>query len=251
VQDVDIKAGWGSVAEDAMLPFWHTYRENRDPELREQLIEHYLPFARMLAAKAYANRIQLELEFADYLQYASIGLVEAVDRFDPIVMPRFEAFSSMRINGAILNGIVSLSEKQEQVSARKNLLADRAKSLKAEAGNPKDPEAIFGYLAELAIGLAVGFVLEGTGMYQSEESGYEENIYRGIELKQLSRKVVELMESLPDRERRIIKLHYQQQIPFDEIAKMFGVTKGRISQMHKAALVRLKAGFGSSVDFRC
>lgn len=234
-----------------MLPFWRAYRENRDPELREQLIEHYLPFARMLAAKAYANRTQMELEFADYLQYASIGLVEAVDRFDPAIMPKFEPFSALRINGAILNGIVSLTEVQEQISARKALVAERVKSLKKESASPKDPDSVFAYLAEMAIGLAVGFALEGSGMYQPEEGNYEENVYRSIELKQLYRKVAELTESLPDRERRIIKLHYQQQVPFDEIAEMLGVTKGRVSQMHKAALIRLKEAFEQGMDFRC
>lgn len=63
-----------------MRPFWFQYHENRDPALREQLIEHYLPFAKMLAAKAYANRFQLELEFADYLQYAAIGLIDRIDK---------------------------------------------------------------------------------------------------------------------------------------------------------------------------
>ena len=205
----------------------------------------------MLAAKAYANRIQLELEFADYLQYASIGLIEAVDRFDPAIAPKFEVFSALRINGAILNGIVSFTEKQEQISARKRLLTERVKSLKEDAPKPKDHDAVFKYLAELAIGLAVGFALEGTGMYQDEEGCYEENTYRRIELKQFCKKVTKMMELLPDRERRVIKLHYQQQIPFDEIAEILCVTKGRISQLHKSALKRLRQEFGSEVDFHC
>ncbi|HEX7650905.1 MAG TPA: sigma-70 family RNA polymerase sigma factor [Noviherbaspirillum sp.] len=250
---VEIKSGWSNGNAESMLPFWHAYRQNGDPALREQLIEHYLPFARMLAAKTYANRIQAELEFSDYLQFASVGLIESVDRFDPAITPRFEAFSALRINGAILNGIVSLSEKHEQISARKHLLADRAKALKSEMAKPKpkDTEAVFSYLAELAIGLAVGFALEGTGMYQQEEESYEESVYGSIELKHLYKKVAELLECLPDKERRVIKLHYLQQIPFEEIAGMFGLSKGRISQIHKSALERLKAGFGSNLDFRC
>ena len=248
---LDLDAGWGNVDAEAVLSLWHQYRESRDPALRERLIEHYLPFARMLAAKAYANRVQLELEFGDYLQFASIGLVEAVDRFDPAVAPKFEAFSVLRINGAMLNGIVSLTEKHEQISARKRLLTERVKSLKEDTPKPKDYDTVFKYLAELAIGLAVGFALEGTGMYQGEEGCYEENTYRRIELKQLCKKVTEMMALLPDRERHVIKLHYQQQIPFDEIAEILCVTKGRVSQLHKSALKRLRDEFGSDVDFHC
>jgi RNA polymerase sigma factor FliA len=239
---------WGHVNADVVRELWQQYQGSRDTGLRAQLIEHYLPFARMLAAKTYANRSQIELEFADYLQYASIGLVEAVDRYDPVFNAKFETFASLRITGAILNGVVSLTEKQEQISARKAILLERVKSLKLEKSDVKNADAVFEHLAGLAIGLAVGFALEGTGMYQPDEESYVDNSYRRIELKQLYKSIAASMEYLPENERRIIKLHYQQQLTFDKIADMLGLTKGRISQIHKSALTRLRDTFGKSLN---
>ncbi len=220
-------------------PLWDGMRSGDNSSAREQIIDFYLPFARILAAKLYAKRTFIELEFADYLQYASIGLVEAVDRFDPAREVKFETFAALRINGAVLNGIESLSERQVQVSARQRIVAARVKSQKDADIAPKDPNAVFGYLAELAIGLAIGFALDESGMVQADDAAYPDNTYRHVELKQLGQRVRELIERLPDNERRVIKYHYLQQIPFEEIASILGVTKGRVSQVHRDALNKL------------
>ena len=237
-----------------LTPLWNAFLREKCVTAREQIIAFYLPFARMLAAKLYARRTFAELEFQDYFQFASIGLVEAVDRFDPTQGAKFETFAARRVNGAILNGIESLSERQVQIGARRRIAADRMKSLKADAEpSAKDAAALFDYLAEIAIGLALGFALDQPGTHLGEEVGYPDNTYRSIELRQLQQRIRELLEHLPENEKRVIKYHYLQQIAFDEIASMLGVTKGRISQIHKEALVRLRARLqrGSGIDLRC
>lgn len=219
---------------------WQELRSAKDPGIREQLIGHHLTFARILAAKAYAKRVSAEMEFADFMQYATIGLMEAVDRFDPDHGVKFETFAGPRITGAILNGIASFTEKQEQISARKRILADRTNSLKGKAADQSDSAALFGRLAEVAIGLALGFVLEDSGMYQADEPMYADNTYCRIEMKQLRQQIKEALSRLPENHERVIAYHYLNHIGFDEIAKILGVSKGRVSQIHKDALARLK-----------
>ena len=181
----------------------------------------------------------MELEFADYLQFASLGLLDAVERFDPDRGIKFETFSFRRIIGAILNGIRSLSEQQEQIAARQQLMATRVQSLKRGANVPDDVEGLFCHLAELAIGLAIGFVLEGTGMFESADSAYTENPYSRTEVRQLQTLVRDCVGKLRDNERQVITYHYLQQIGFDEIARTLGLSRGRISQIHKAGLKSL------------
>ncbi|HYD61595.1 MAG TPA: sigma-70 family RNA polymerase sigma factor [Noviherbaspirillum sp.] len=236
-----------------LAPLWTEFLVNACMSARERIIDFYLPFARVLAAKLYAKRTYAELEFLDYFQFASIGLLEAVDRYDPAHGAKFETFAALRINGAILNGIASLSEKQEQISAKQRIAADRLKSLKEKPEKPKDPGALFGYLAELAIGIAVGLALEDSGMYRAEDEAYPDNTYRSVELKQLQQRMRELLEHLPRNERRVIKYHYLQQLAFEEIARILGVTKGRVSQIHKDALNRLRESVqrGGGIDLRC
>ena len=231
---------------------WQEFGKDSDSAVRERVVDAYLPFARILAGKRYAGRTYSELEFADYLQYALIGLLEAIDRFDPARGIKFETFAAPRIDGAILSGIQTLSEKQEQVKARQRIVADRVQSVKADPPNQDDPDAVFGYLAELAIGLAVGLALEDSGMYQEEHQSYPDNSYHSIELKQLRTQIRALVDSLPHAERRVIMYHYLQQFAFEEIAKIMAVTRGRVSQLHRAALNRLKnhCCHGDSIDLR-
>ena len=226
----------------ALESLWQAYVDSRAATLREQLVCAYLPFARMLSAKLYANRTHMAVEFDEYLQYARVGLMEAVDRFDPHRGFKFETFAASRINGAILNGLEAYSEVHEQVAARKRLLQARVETLKGELPDAANPEALFGFLAEMAIGLAVGFALDQSGMYQAEEQGpqYQDNTYAGVELRQLRLRLRSMLDGLPGKHRQVLSYHYLQQWPFDEIAEAMQLSKGRVSQLHKEALLKLR-----------
>lgn len=235
------------------MALWQALGAGANPSTRAQLVDHYLPFARMFAAKLYAKRTYAELEFMDYMQFASIGLIESIDRYDVSLGVPFEGFAAPRIGGAILNGIESLSEKQKQVGARKRIVKERiASSTDSNAGH-NGTDALFAYLAEIAIGLAVGFALEDSGMYQSEAPSYPDNTYHGIELRQLRQRIRTMVDTLPGNEQRVIRYHYLQQLAFDEVAVILGLSKGRVSQLHQQAIRRLRLGVGSDgeIDLRC
>jgi RNA polymerase sigma factor for flagellar operon FliA len=118
------------------------------------------------------------------------------------------------------------------------LARERAQSLREETG-AKDRSALE-RLADLAIGLALGFALEDSGLVADDEPSEPDNAYARTELAQLRRQLAELTGQLPEAERRVIFRHYFQQQPFDEIAAGMRLTKGRISQIHHAALNRLR-----------
>jgi RNA polymerase sigma factor for flagellar operon FliA len=232
---------------------WTSFVQTRCSEARERLVSAYMEFARMLAAKVYARRTNDGMEFADYLQYATVGLIEAVDRFDPERGVLFESFAAVRITGAMLTGLESSTEIQRQIATRKRLISDRVASLADAALPPAGPEAVFARLAEMAIGLAVGFALEDSGMYLQEEGAYADNTYVGVELKQLRGRVKAALAALGTNQRRVIELHYLQHLPFEDVATRMSLTRGRISQIHKEALqslrVRLRAT--DALDLHC
>src|SRR5207247_5117094 len=98
-------------AEEAAL--WRQLRATSDAQAREKLLALHLPYARTLAATFYARRFHDEIEFGDYLQFASVGLLEALDRYDPGRGVQFRTFAARRMQGAILNGLEKLTEKQQ------------------------------------------------------------------------------------------------------------------------------------------
>jgi RNA polymerase sigma factor for flagellar operon FliA len=206
---------------------------------RDRLIEAYLPFVRVMAAKVYAGRIDSDLEFNEYLQFGTIGLIESVDRFDPALGIGFKTFSAHRINGAILSGLETLSEKRVQISTRKRLQIERRDSAKATLAD-KGSKDLFQQLAEVAIGLALGYILDNPVTYQHEDATVADHQYAGLEMEQLRHRMQGLIGTLPQRERMVIKYHYLNQFPFTQIADTMGITKGRVSQLHRNALELLR-----------
>ena len=224
---------------------WPAYRATRDESVRARLVVQYMEFARMLAARMYGRRTYEGLEFDDYLQLARVGLLEAIDRYDPDGGAKFETFATRRINGAILNGIATYSELQEQVAARRRVEAERLDGLHGEAPRHGDAAALFAYLADLAVGLAVGFALEGTALVHDDSASSTSHPYDGLALKQMRTRLKEVLATLPDRQRKVLTWHYLEQRSFDEIGAALNVSRGRISQLHKQALDALRQQWGN------
>jgi RNA polymerase sigma factor for flagellar operon FliA len=221
---------------------WTAARAN-DAMARARLIEAYLPYCRMLAAKLFAQRSDYDVEFGDYLQFGTVGLIESVDRFDATRAVLFKTYAAHRIQGAILNGLEQLSEKRGQVSARRQLQAERRDSAKAALEVPTHD--LFQQLAEMAASLALGYMLDNAGPGEHEEPAAAQHQYSGIEMAQLRARVQALVSSLPQRERLVIKYHYLNQVPFHTIADTMGITKGRVSQIHRHAIDLLRSAMRS------
>lgn len=219
------------------------------PAERAALVDAYTPLVRRLAARCYSRRIGGELEFADLVQLGMVGLLEAIDRYAPARGVRFETFATYRVEGAILNGLPAYSELQRQLEFRRRLARERVESLQAAVGDQPRAASALERLADLAVGLALGFALEDSGMFQAEEGSQPDNAYARLELAQLRQRLAELVLQLPAAEQRVIQRHYFQQVPFDEIAAGVGLTKGRISQLHHAGLQRLRALLRATVEF--
>jgi RNA polymerase sigma factor for flagellar operon FliA len=217
---------------------WRRWHEAGEWGARQQLIGLHLEFARMLAAKLYRGRYNDEFEFAEYMQFATVGLIEAIDRYQPALTASFRSFAFARVRGAILDGITRLSEQQQQISARQRMLAERAASLASTAGEAGDDVLV--QLASIALGLACSYMLEGSGLYLDSEPAAGDNSYTGIELRQLQFRLLGMVDSLPQAEREVIKYHYFQHLSFTMVAELMSLSCGRISQLHKQALEHLR-----------
>jgi RNA polymerase sigma factor for flagellar operon FliA len=221
---------------------WLEFVAGRSSEARAALVARYIVLAKVMAARLYQRRLDNSVPFSDYLQYARVGLVEAIDSFDPMREVPFEAFSSFRIKGAILNGIDSESELAAQRAFWSRRARDRLESLKQHEVHG-DRRASLEELVNLTVGLALGHMLEPEPEQVVDES-LAANPYAVTELAQLRRAVRSLLPALPEREREIIRRHYEEHVEFQQIAAEWGVTKGRISQLHAQALARLRQMMG-------
>lgn len=229
---------------------WNRLRSSGDAAAREELLAIHLPYARVMAATFYARRFHDEVEFGEYLQHASVGLLEAMERYDPARGVQFRTFAARRMQGAILNGIERATEKQQQIAARQRMRAERLEAVKAMAALPDQPDQLLKFVSEVGIGLAICWMLEGTTMVDNPEAAVSIPFYRSVALRELRDRLLHAIETLPAAERTVIRGHYLQEVAFDEIAASMELTKGRISQIHKQALLRLRSSLKEHADWQ-
>jgi RNA polymerase sigma factor for flagellar operon FliA len=224
---------------------WAAWREKGDEQARARLLELHLPYAHTIAASCYARRMHDEIEFDDYLQMASTALVDAANRYDPLHGAQFRTFAARRMYGEILDGIERMTEKQHQIAVRQRILARRREEVRelAREAATKVPEAdkVLQFVAEAGLAFALGWLLEGTGLIQAgDEKAQTAPFYASTEIRQLRERMASLVKGLPTQERTVIHGHYFQQQPLESIAQEMNLSKGRISQIHRAALERLR-----------
>lgn len=248
----------GRLAQRADVPsdhqeaaLWSEFRDTGSSAAREALFTAYMPFARKLARRHFLDRDTGDIEFADLLQLAYAGLLEAIDRFDPERGTPFAGYASRRVAGSLRDGIAKMSEVREQISFRNRLRQERARSLVSADPDSLSSTEVMDELIDAALGLALGFMLEGTSLYVArDEADHQPNAYDSLVWRQTQQRARSEISQLPPREQAILVRHYFDGLAFEQIAAVLGISKGRVSQLHRAALLLLKKRLLNSQDFK-
>lgn len=220
----------------AEASLWRRARFEDDVGSRETLFNRYVVLARSVAARHFQWRSRAA-ERGDLEQFAYEGLLQAIDRFDPLVGVPFGAYARPRIAGNVADGMTRMSEVGTQMSERRRLQQDRVKSLAPGERMSDDPLAA---LADLAVDLALGLMLEGTGMLASESADPRPSVYEGLAWRQTQAAIAQALEKLPVSEQMVVRQHYQTGLSFAHIAELLRLSRGRVSQLHRSAIERLR-----------
>jgi len=238
----------GEVDEEPPLPapelsqLWDDLGTRSWAQARERLFSRYLSFARDLARRQFVKRSGADLDRADLEQLACEALLEAIDRYEPMRGVPFEAFARGRILGNIADGVRRSSELREQLAWHRRMERERMASLRAGADEGRSP---LDELADLAVGLALGFMLEDAGLIVSEASASNAgsgsyNAWHSLAWSETRAWLARELAGLAERDRLILQYHYVDGVAFEQIARVLELSKGRISQLHRAALTTLK-----------
>jgi len=216
---------------------WDRY-QNGDGEAFGGLVEYYHPFAEIMAKKQYKLLGFTSGDYDDFLQNASIGLIDALEKFDPIKGIEFLGYASIRIKGEILNGIRQLSEKNSYYAYTQRVKQERIDAIVEENRASGKYESIE-HVGSMIVEIAFSHMLEEM-VDQGVEIKVPATPYQVCKLSELKHSIAQYIERLPDKEKSIIKWHYFEWMTFQEISEMLGLTKGRVSQLHHKGLRRLK-----------
>lgn len=239
----------GADFPDEERELWDTCRAG-SLAARQTLFSRFLPVARRIAWRFKRDHPGSLLEIAELLQLASVGLLEAIDRFRPELGVPFRYYCTRRIAGAIAEGIGKLSEVNQQITTRRRMERERLRSLRERDGEPQTLSDKLRLIGEIAAELAVGIMLEDSVMYVADERDPAQDAYETLAWKQAMRQVSETLDGLPERDRTVVRLHYLEGVPFEQIARLLGLSKGRVSQLHKQALGLLRKRLSEMGKFR-
>lgn len=200
-------------------------------EARNALVQSNLDWARRVAKSVYMRLRIPTVEWSDYVQAATVGLIESADRYDPSHGVPFQAFAIRRVRGEVFNSVRGLL-KVPPTGWTYDALSERSESL-----NDLDLEPVE-RMIQLVTGLGTGLLLESGSLLMDAVAACQ--AYGAVEQSQIKQSLDAAMQDLPERERFIIRMHYLHHTPFVEIAKTLSLTKGRISQLHSRAILKLR-----------
>lgn len=224
----------------AEASLWRRFRFEDDLRCRETLFNRYFALARAIAKRLFHQRRTARLERGDFDQFACEGLLQSLDRFDPLRGVPFGAYARRRIVGSIASGIATMSEIDAQLTYRHREEQERLRSLMISDADP------IAALSDLAVGLALGLMLEGTGMIDgANRCDPRPNAYDSLAWREAQAILHREIVNLPEQEATVVRQHYDHGLPFAQVAQLMNLSRGRISQLHRAALERLRKRLGT------
>jgi RNA polymerase sigma factor for flagellar operon FliA len=227
-------------------------------ERRVQLVLRYEPLVRSVAGRV-GLRVPAHVELADLIQAGVFGLLDAIDRFEPGMGIRFEAYAVARIRGAILDELRAQDWVPRSVRNRMRELASARESVEARLGRHATAAEL---AAELGIGRAeVKSVLgqiqvlslealdewtasrDGTVTVAEMSASSESDPEVIVETRETGKLLTLSLAKLPERDRRILRMYYTEGLTLAQIGVRLGVTESRVSQLRSRAITRLRIQF--------
>lgn len=244
---------------------WRRYKEGGDQSAREGLVVAYSPLVKFVAGRTGA-RLPSHVDQADLISYGMIGLVDAMERFEPRREIRFETFAMQRIRGAIIDGLRSLDWVPRSVRSRARDIEAANSKLEHELGRAPTDAELAGRLkmsqnnlqeALLQISNSSILALEELWM-APDASGDKVSLLDTIEdesapdpqaaldTNEVKDRLSEAIHDLPERETLVVALYYLANLTLREIGEVLGVTESRVSQVHSKAVLRLRSRLKST-----
>lgn len=241
---------------------WDEYSKTKNNQVREQIIIEYAPLVKVVAGRL-SMYLGYNVEYDDLVGYGIFGLIDAIDKFDYRKEVKFETYASLRIRGAILDQIRKMDWIPRTVRQRQKQIDAVTKEIEATMGRPAREEEIAQALGideneylewqsqmkvtnvvSLNEYLEMGTEISNEAAHVSRHFDAPEKVAEQEELKEM---LVEALELLTEKERKVIVLYYYEELTLKEISELLSVSESRVSQLHTKGLQKMKSKLGKYV----
>ena len=239
---------------------WRRYKATGDEKARERLVVAYSPLVKYVSGRM-ASGLPAHVEESDLISYGLVGLISAIQRFEPERDIKFETYAITRIKGAIIDELRSLDWVPRSVRSRaRDIEKANAKLEHKLQRAPSDEEMA----AELDMGVddfqdallqisnstvaaldelwtvsdASGDQVSLLDTLQDPDAPDPAQVMDATDMKD---RVADAIARLPEREKLVVALYYYENLTLREIGEVLGVTESRVSQLHTKAVLRLRS----------
>jgi RNA polymerase sigma factor for flagellar operon FliA len=239
---------------------WRQYRRTNDQAIRDRLILTYAPLVKYVAGRL-GSGLPAHVDEGDLVSYGLLGLIGAIERFDPDRDIKFETYAIARIKGSIIDELRAMDWVPRSVRARARDIERAIAELEAKLGRAPSDEEISAKLGltqdELDSSLTeisrssiaaldeLWTVQGGTGdqvaLIDTIEDTHGQAPTTALDRSEMKEMIADSISRLPEREKLVITLYYYEELTLREIGEVLGVTESRVSQLHTKAILRLKA----------
>ena len=241
---------------DQLDQLWNEYKFGGNEEAREKLITDFVPIVNTIARRLeiYASS---SYGFEDLVSVGLMGLLDAIEKFQPGKGAIFKTYAWHRIRGAILDEIRALDWVPRSIRDKASQLEKAYQTVRQRTGRAAEE---FEVAEELGISqqqlqetlteVGCTSILTIEDLMTDEEieeivndwlaDPYAVDVQEQVELQENKEILAESIDQLPEKEKLVVSLYYNEEATMQEISLILGITVGRVSQLHSSAIVRLR-----------
>ncbi len=237
---------------------WARYRATRDAAAREELILSYAPLVRRVVGRM-GTQPSSSVDEEDLIGYGIVGLIEAIERFEPERGYRFETFAISRIRGSILDALRSLDPLPRSARQRVNQVRKAIESLQQQYGRMPTDEEVMSYTGMEQTAYEQALVEAGFAMVSLDaplalpkedpaavlgdvlRDPTEDELFHHIEEEELREELRKALCRLPQREQLLLALYYYEGLTMREIGEVLDLSQARVCQLHAKIILSLRA----------
>jgi RNA polymerase sigma factor for flagellar operon FliA len=225
---------------------------------RDELITRYAPWVKFIALRM-AAKLPSHIQAEDLISAGIIGLIDALDKFNPAREVQFKTYAQIRIQGAMKDELRSLDWASRSVRQKAKRLEQAYAALEQDLSRPPSSEEVASSMGiKMAEFEEMLDDVKGTSLVSLEDIGQaavseeksplmealltrqDQDPLEALNLQDLKKALVGAITELPEKERLVLSLYYYDELTMKEVGKVLSLTESRISQLHTQAVLQLR-----------
>ena len=236
---------------------------------KERLTIEYTPLVYNIVHRM-AIKFPSHIDLDDLMSSGVIGLMDAIDKFQPEKGVKFPTYAEARIRGSILDELRSMDWVPRSVRQKAKKIEEAYSTLESKLDRPANDEEIAEYMGltldefyemlNITKGISLfsvdqldqqnGSINKDKSLYSYIIEFHKETPFSLFQLKEIKEKIQETLEKLPEKERMVASLYYYDELTMKEIGEILGISESRVSQLHSKIILRLRSKLLKVLDFK-